>query len=389
MSESSFLSILLISVGILFVPFLSKLLRIPVAVGEILYGIVIGKSLLNLVEPSQWLSFLSMFGFLLLMFIAGLEVKLKEINQLPLKSKLLYTLIPSLVFLLSFLIGKELHFNALISVAIGAISVGIVVSVLREKGLLSTPYGKTAFLVGIVGEVLSIGVLTFLSLYYEYGFGLDFWIGLGKLVLYLLVARIVLVFLKGFVWWYPDRFKFFFEKNPAEIGVRISLAVMFTLSVAASLINIEPIIGAFISGMIFATVFEETENIEEKLSGISFGFLIPIFFIYVGINFVMPHLDGHTVKLLALLVAASFGVKLLPSLLLILEGYPLREAAGAGALLSAPLTLVIVTAELGVKMGLIEHHTESILILLAIVTGIGAPTLFNLLLGRENESSNS
>ena len=387
--ESSFLSILLISIGILFVPFLSRLLKIPVAVGEILYGIIIGKSLLDLVEPSQWLSFLSMFGFLLLMFIAGLEVKLKEIYLLPLRSKLLYSAIPSLVFLLAFLIGRELHFNALVSVAIGAISVGIVVSVLREKGLLSTPYGKTVFLVGIVGEVMSIAVLTFLSLYYEYGFGFDFWKGVGELLLYLLVARVVLLFLKSFVWWYPDKFKFFFEKSPAEIGVRISLAVMFTLSVAASLINIEPIIGAFISGMIFATVFEETENIEEKLSGIGFGFLIPIFFIYVGINFEMPHLNLHTLELLGTLVAASLGVKILSSLLLILEGYTLKEAAGAGALLAAPLTLVIVTAELGVKMGLIEHHLESILILLAVLTGIVAPTLFNLLVGRRGESSHS
>jgi Kef-type K+ transport system membrane component KefB len=83
------------------------------------------------------------------------------------------------------------------------------------------------------------------------------------------------------------------------------------------------------------------------------------------------------------------GVKILSSLLLVLEGYKLKEAAGAGALLAAPLTLVIVTAELGVKMGLIEHHLESILILLAVLTGIVAPILFNLLVGREGESSHS
>jgi Kef-type K+ transport system membrane component KefB len=388
--ESSFISILLISVGILFVPFLSRILRIPVAVGEIIYGIVIGNSLLNLVQPSQWLNFLAMFGFLLLMFIAGLEVKLKEIYELPLRSKLIYTGIPSAVFLLAFLIGRELSFNPIVSVAVGAISVGIVVSVLREKGLLGQRYGKTVFLVGIVGEVLSIAILTLLSLYYEYGFGLDFWLGLFKLFLYLLVARVVLIFLKSFVWWYPDKFKFFFERNPSEIGVRISLAVMFTLSVAASLINIEPIIGAFISGMIFATVFQETENIEEKLSGISFGFLIPIFFIYVGINFSFPHLNFNTVETLTLLVLASFGVKILSSLLLVFEGFSFKEAVGAGALLSAPLTLVIVTAELGIKMGLIEHHLESILILLAVLTGIVAPVLFNLLVGgKKGESSNS
>jgi len=91
-----------------------------------------------------------------------------------------------------------------------------------------------------------------------------------------------------------------------------------------------------------------------------------------------------------LLTLLSFAVKVLPSLLLKLEGFTLREAAGAGVLLSAPLTLVIVTAELGPKLGVIDHHFENLLILLAIITGILAPVTFNLLIGKRSlESSNS
>ena len=387
--EGLLVSLIFISIGILFVPFLSKLLRIPVSVGEILYGIAVGKSGLNLIEPSQWLQFLSTFGFLLLMFIAGLEVKIKEIYRLPLKTKLIYTAVPVLVLSIAFICGSKLSFHPLISIALGAISVGIVVAVLKEKGLLPTHYGKTVFLTGIVGEVFTIAALTLFGLYTEFGFGVDFWKGIGELLLFLLVARLILIFLRSFVWWYPNRFKFFFEKNPAEIGVRISLAVMFVLSVAASLIHVEPIIGAFLAGVIFATVFEDTENIEEKLSGISFGFLIPIFFISVGINFVMPHLSLHLLELISVMVAISFASKVIPSLLLKLEGLTLRESVAAGFLLSAPLTLVIVIAELGVKMGAIDHHTESSLILLAIITGILAPVLFNIAYGKGNEGSNT
>ncbi len=387
--EGLLVSLIFISIGILFVPFLSKLLRIPVSVGEILYGIAVGKSGFNLIEPSQWLQFLSTFGFLLLMFIAGLEVKIKEIHRLPLRTKLTYTAVPVLILSVAFVSGMELSFKPLVSLALGAISVGIVVAVLKEKGLLPTRYGKTVFLVGIVGEVLSIGALTLFGLYTEFGFGIKFWKGIGELLLFLLVARLILIFLRSLVWWYPNRFKFFFEKNPSEIGVRISLAVMFVLSVAASLIHVEPIIGAFLAGVIFATVFEDTENIEEKLSGISFGFLIPIFFISVGINFVMPHLSLHLLEIISVMVAVSFVSKVIPSLLLKLEGLALRESVAAGFLLSAPLTLVIVIAELGVKMGVIDHHVESSLILLAIITGILAPVLFNITYGKENESSNT
>jgi Kef-type K+ transport system membrane component KefB len=66
-----------------------------------------------------------------------------------------------------------------------------------------------------------------------------------------------------------------------------------------------------------------------------------------------------------------------------------KEAIAGGFLLSAPLTLVIVTAELGKELGVIDEHLESILILLSIVTGILAPTIFNLLFKEEKIESNN
>ncbi len=387
--ESSLISIFLITIGILFVPFFSKVFKIPVAVGEVIYGILIGKTCFNFVESSELIDFLSNFGFLLLMFIAGLEVKFVEIRKQSPKTKILTFIIPTLVFLIALILGSELKLNFLVSLVVGAISVGVVVSVLREREILNTRYGKTIFLIGIVGEVISILLLTLASLYSKYKFSFDFWIGIVELILFFIVSRIVLLFLRSFVWWYPNRFKFFFERNPSEIGVRISLAVMFLLSIDATLIHIEPIIGAFIAGVIFATVFEETENIEEKLSGISFGFLIPIFFIHVGIEFQMPNLDFQLLKFLLLLTALSFLAKVFPSVLLKLEGFSLTNSIAVGFLLSAPLTLVIVISEVGVKLGVIDHHTEGTLILLAVLTGILAPTLFNLLYRREDESSNT
>ena len=386
--ENSLLSAVLISTGILFIPFISKLLRIPVSVGEILYGILIGKSCLNLIEKSTWLNFLSNFGFLVLMFIAGLEVKIKEIVQIPLKSKLLSIMIPAFIFAISFLSGYLFKFNPFVSLALGAISVGIVVPVLREKRLMESYYGKTVFLVGLVGEIISITLLTILSLYQECGFSLNFWIKFVEVLLFLFFSRIILKFLYSLVWWYPNKFKFFFEKNPSEIGVRISLAVMFMLSFAASIVDIEPIIGAFISGVIFATVFEETENIEEKLSGISFGFLIPIFFMYIGINFRLPKFDFSSLSYLALLILLSLCAKLFSSLLLRFLNFGLKDSIASGFLLSAPLTLVIVTAEIGVKLNAIDEYTENVLILLAVIMGILSPAMFNVLRSAKNESGN-
>jgi Kef-type K+ transport system membrane component KefB len=93
----------------------------------------------------------------------------------------------------------------------------------------------------------------------------------------------------------------------------------------------------------------------------------------------MPEVNLDNVLLLGTLTLISFGAKVIPSLLLKFEGLKTKEALASGFLLSAPLTLVIVTAELGKELGVIDGHFESILVLLAIFTGILAPILFSLL----------
>ncbi|SNR69070.1 cation:proton antiporter [Desulfurobacterium atlanticum] len=379
MDKSLVVSIVLLTTGIFLAPFISNLLRIPVAVGEVIYGIILGNSFLQLIHQSQWLDFLSNFGFLVLMFMAGLEVKLSEIRELSGREKFVVFTIPILIFTVAFAFGGFFHLKPIVSIAIGAVSVGIIVSVLREIGQLSSPYGKLVFLTGTAGEFLSIFVLTIYSILVKFGFGVTFFIKIGQLIAFFIVARVILIILKSLMWWYPEEIKIYFEKNPTEIGARISIAIMFALSALATLIDVEPILGAFIAGMIFSTVFPNTEKIEEKLSGISFGFLIPVFFIYVGIKFKMPGLDTHLLMLLGLLILGSYLAKILPSLLMILTGISFKRAVSAGFLLSAPLTLVIVTAEMGKALNLIDHHTEAALILLAIITGIISPVFFNIL----------
>ncbi len=388
MSSAFVLSIILITIGILFVPFISKILRIPIAVGEIIYGMLIGKSILNLIPESQWLEFLSNFGFLLLMFLSGLEVNFTKIKSLALKEKLIVITIPIFVFLISFLLGNSFNLPAVASIAVGVISVGIVVSVLREKNLLDKYMGKILFLTGISGEIVSILILTVFSITFKFGLGMKTIINLLGIALYLLLARIILIFLRSFVWWYPNKMKFYFEKSPSEIGVRLSLAVMFALSAAATLINVEPILGAFIGGLIFSSTFRNTEIIEDKLSGISFGFLIPIFFIYVGIKFEIPEINVGFLKLVLTIIGLSFISKLIPSLLLTASGLTLRNSIASGFLLSAPLTLVVVTAEFGKSIGAIGNYEESALIMSAVIMGIFSPIVFSNLRGKDGEDYN-
>ena len=150
----------------------------------------------------------------------------------------------------------------------------------------------------------------------------------------------------------------------------------------AELLGVEAVLGAFLSGTVFAYVFRERGGLERKLTGFSYGFLIPIFFINVGMSLdatVLVDPDVMAGDLLPLLVIAA-AAKLLPSLLLVFRGLSLREALAAGVLLSARLSLIIAVADLGVRIGVIDATLELVIVALAVISSFTAPVGFRLLL---------
>jgi Kef-type K+ transport system membrane component KefB len=128
-------------------------------------------------------------------------------------------------------------------------------------------------------------------------------------------------------------------------------------------------------------VFRHRGDLEQKLKGFSYGFFIPIFFIYVGVRFDLDALRHPGVLIGALaLIGVAVVIKVAAASILVLRGFRLREVFAAGVLLSARLSLVIAVAELGARLGIVDRTLESQVILLAIVTATLSPTLFNAML---------
>jgi len=125
--------------------------------------------------------------------------------------------------------------------------------------------------------------------------------------------------------------------------------------------------------------------VEEKLAGFAYGFLIPIFFINVGLQFPTESLLRPDFLLLTgkLLIAALL-VKLLPSLLLRFRGLSYRSCLLAGILLSARLSLIIASAAIGVEKGLMPPELEASILGLALITASACPILFRRLAPDKN-----
>ena len=157
------------------------------------------------------------------------------------------------------------------------------------------------------------------------------------------------------------------------------MALLFFFVAVSELVHLEPVLGAFMGGSVLSFVFREKGQLESKISGLGFGFLIPIFFIHVGMQFDLTSVFGpgqiaFTIKLLILALLA----KTLPSLLLMFQRVPIKSALRGGVLLSARLSLIVAVATIGLQEGFITQAMKDSIVLLALATCLLAPTLFKL-----------
>jgi Kef-type K+ transport system membrane component KefB len=153
--------------------------------------------------------------------------------------------------------------------------------------------------------------------------------------------------------------------------------VFIGLSIA---LDMDPILGAFMAGAIFAFVFRNSGDLEARISGFAYGFLIPIFFISVGVAFPLDALrDSSVLQTAAFIIVVAIGAKLIAAPLLMLRGLSFRDAMGSGVLLAGQLSVIIALAELGVQIGVIDEGLSAGAVLLVGVTAILSPIVFKLL----------
>lgn len=369
-------TIILIACAAFILPLIAGRLRLSAITLEILFGILIGPHVLNLVQQTELLNFLADFGFLLLMFLSGFEIDFSNLEKQGPKQIIYGTVTFAVTLGLSYWMAHALEYGAFVTFLLATTSVGLVVPTLRNTLRMSTRLGQFILIAALIADFLTLVGVTVFDLIYEHGLG---WRILTVPVLFLVTA-LILVILKRIVWWRPEWFERLFSSNdPSELGIRASLALMFVTVGLSYALGVQPILGAFLAGTVFAFIFRHRGSLEQQLSGFSYGFLIPVFFINVGLGFELNVLLEPGVLLLSLeLLGAAVVVKLLPPFL-VLRRLPFREVLASGVLLSARLSLVIAVATIGLELGLMGADLHSSVILLAVVTSTFAPTCFRLL----------
>jgi len=370
------LSLFLVALAAAVLPGLSRVVRLPASVMEILFGVVLGKSLLDLQVGGSWLEFLAQLGFLMLMFHSGMEIDFHMLLQQGRTQVWVQVLVFGATLSLSLSFSLFLGFGGFMALVMATTSLGLVMPALKEAGVSRTPFGQNLLVAASLADFLTLLGITFFVLWHQFGLNWHFFMPLP-----LFLAFAVLLWAgRLWVWWHPEQAEHFLGSDDSqELGVRFSLALLFLFVALSELVHLEPALGAFMGGCVLSFLFREKEELENKLSALGLGFLVPIFFIHVGMQFDLKNVLARDQLLLAVqLLVAAFAVKVLPSLLFRIQGMDFRSTLQAGALLSSRLSLIVAAATIGVKEGLIGTAMKDAIVLLALLTCLLGPTLFKL-----------
>lgn len=378
MSEQEALFLFLMALGAFFMPFLSKRLMLPAAVGEIIYGIIIaslipyGESQLVMVE------YFSSLGFLILMYLAGLEIDFERFKALPKNELWLYVLTFIPVALVAWYLSYKLELAWAFAIIFFTSGIGLLFPVLKDTGLLKTDFGQKILIITMIGEILTLAGLTVLTIISKYGITIDS----ARQILYIAVFFLVIFFimkvLKVMLWWRPDLQSIFLEVgNPTETGMRANFVILFAFVAFAAIFEIEFVVGAFVGGLMFALVFAGRDGVLDKLGGVGYGFFIPIFFISVGMRVTFNDFMQKDVIFLACIIIASlFITRVAGTILLLFSSIQKPKLMLVTIGLSFPLTMLVAVSKICYDMRLINKMQTSAVLLASMISAVIFPWVF-------------
>lgn len=388
------ISLLIVLFAALLIPLFMARFNItstPTAVAEIITGIVLGKSVLGVVSSTNTvLTELSSLGVIVLIFLSGMEIDFSLFKKQPntggptskkigpAKLAIIgYLSVVLLALVFSFVLkvtGFFSHFG-FTTIVFMTVALGVVIAALKEKELLSQPFGQTMLLLAAFGEVIPLLTLTVYSSVQGTTHQSVWWL------LLIFVAAIVLLL------WTRRPYALFarIDKSTTQLDIRLAFFLIITLVTIAESVGAESILGAFLAGMVMK-LLRPREETQDKLTSLGYGFFIPIFFIMTGVKINLRTLlaDPTSLALIPLLLIGFFFAKLALVPILRLRFKP-RNALAGGFLISTTITLVVPTLTVGRNLGIITTQQSGAFTLAAIITCVISPILFNRLFQEEPE----
>jgi Kef-type K+ transport system membrane component KefB len=365
----AFENLVLVVAVAFFAPFVLGLfprVRLPSVVLEIVAGIVIGPSVLGLVEVDESVEVIALIGLAFVLFLAGLEIEFEKLRGQVLR-------LAGLGFALSFGIavlvslglkaGGLVDTPLLVAIILCATSLGVLVPVLKDAGEISSTFGQ---LIIAGASIADFGAIILLSIFFsgEGGTGATL-VLLGSVFALAGVAFVVTRGAERSMRIRDDLVRL--QDTTAQIRVRGAFLLFVAFAAIAEQLGLEVILGAFIAGAIVSLVDRDEvmthPDFRRKLEAVGFGVFIPAFFVVSGVRFDLEALTSSASNLLMvpIFLAALLAARGLPALAYrrVLDG---RRTAVAALMQATSLPFIVAATAIGMDLGLIDAAGSAALI---------------------------
>lgn len=352
----------------------------PRVIGQVLAGVVVGPSLLGWVEVNITLQALAEFGAIFLMFMVGLETRLKDLLSVGKEALIVAVIGIALPMLGGYLFGLFNDYSRLQNLFIGtamvATSVGITAQVLKELGVLDSKYAQIILGAAVIDDILGLSILGVVS---GMSSGGDISV-LGVLsTLALSIGFVVAVLWIGV----PLINKIQQRIDPMLVSGGFGLCVSLSLGFAAlsNVAGLAPIIGAFLIGMVLAEVRDQYD-FNDKVHALE-SFLAPVFFAMVGVQLPLALLGSAEVLVSGaiLTVIAILGKWLAGLAIMGSQGFVTANKVGVGMVPRGEVGLIVVG--IGLSTGLLSQVLFAEIVVMIIGTTVLAPIVLRQLIQRD------
>lgn len=385
-----FLALFIIVVVAKSAGYLSTRLGQPSVLGELLIGLILGPTVLNMLhwpvfgDPhlGETISHLAHLGVLILMFIAGMEVDLEAMlraGRPAVLAGVIGVIAPLLLGgLQGWLVGFDLAHSAFMGLTLAATSVSISAQTMMELNVLRTRVGMALLGAAVVDDVL---VVLLLSVFMGVVAGSSsllsiLWV-LARMVIFLVLA----IWLGGKI---LPRIGALVERLPISEGVMaLALAAAFLYAWAAEALGgMAAITGAFIAGLIFGRS-PLREEIEHGMHTVAYAWLVPIFFVSIGLETNARALGLEGIPFALILVAVAVLSKVIGcGLGARLGGFSNGESLRLGVGMSSRGEVGLIVATVGMSSGLIDDAVFASVVIMVLATTLLTPIMLRALYPR-------
>lgn len=386
----------------------------PAVFGEILIGLLLGPTALNLLHLWPFASSaialessikdFSEIGVILLMFVAGLETDLNEMKRVgrvafwAAAGGVVLPMAGGAIAARAFGYGwREAIF---IGTVLTATSVSISAQTLMELKQLKSKEGSTILGAAVIDDVMGIIVLSFVVAFAATGSGdgtatateqtlpmllaQSLFSG-NKIAEIALVLALMLAFFAVSIWFgwrYFDRLLELAKRVPASqalLAMTVGIALLYAF-LAQYVGQVAAITGSYIAGVLFAQTRFKHE-VDEGIHPLTYSILVPVFFISIGLQANGRALMGDSSKLV--LMAVILAVAILGKVIgcffpALLCGFTRQESLRVGVGMISRGEVGLIVAGVGLASGVIDQEIFSIMVIMVLVTTMLTPLLLRL-----------